>query len=93
MSRRKITITIETYSLLLVRWPGLRRLWCERCAAFTRVATLEETSRLISTDAATLIQLIESEALHSINAPDRARLVCFLSIQREIILRSASDEL
>ena len=86
-SRRKIKITIETDSILLVRWRTSKHLWCEKCETFTRVATLEEVGHMTSYDPATLIQLIESGKLHSINAPDRASLVCFLSIQRHITIR------
>jgi hypothetical protein len=85
VNKKKITITVETDSILLVRrGRNSMRPWCAMCNAFTELASLEEASVLTSFDAATLTQLIKAKKLHPIEAPDGLRLVCFLSILRQM---------
>lgn len=80
--RRRIRITVETESVLLVRRRrrGTARAWCARCADFTEWASLEEACAVTSVDAEALAKLIQAEKVHLIDAPDEPRTVCFLSI-------------
>ncbi|MBD0371778.1 MAG: hypothetical protein ICV60_13135 [Pyrinomonadaceae bacterium] len=85
MGKRKITITVETHTLLSVRRRKiLTRAWCQQCSDFTEFTSLEEAVALTSCDDADLNELIASEKLHTIKTLKESPLVCFLSILRHI---------
>ena len=82
---KKIRITVETDSVLLVRRRRtLKRVWCEKCADFTECASFQEAYALTSSDANALTELIRSDKLHLVKTPDEAVLVCFLSLLKQI---------
>ena len=83
--RRRISITVETDSVLLIRSRRkMPRGWCAKCAGYTEFMPLQEARALMSSDAATLSQLIDSESLHLSKDADQPSLVCFLSILKYI---------
>lgn len=84
LGNRKIRITVETDSVLLVRRRNSRRAWCEKCADFTESASFEEADALASADAATLTRLVRSERLHLIKGTNESLFVCLLSILKQI---------
>ena len=85
VSKRKIRITVDTDSVVLVRRrQNLTQAWCEKCVAFTECSSFQEACALTSSDANALAELIQSEKLHLVKTPDAAVLVCFLSILKQI---------
>ena len=78
--RRKIKITVETESVLVVRRrASLRRAWCVGCTAPATFAPLGEVCALTLHDAATLQRLSAAGQLHLIEAPDGVPLICLRS--------------
>jgi len=80
VGKRKITITIETEQLLVIRKRRKVRAWCAACGGQSELATLEEACALTANDADAIYQLIVKEKLHSVSAPDGAPLVCLRSL-------------
>lgn len=82
-SKRRIIITVETDSVLLVRQrKTATRVWCEKCGEFTEPATFEETMALIPSDVGAIAELIEAGKLHLIKGLNQSLLVCLLSVMR-----------
>lgn len=84
MSKRKIRITVETDSVLLVRRANSSRAWCEKCADFSEYASIEVAIALASADTDTLTQLVRADRLHLTKATDESPLVCLRSILKHI---------
>jgi hypothetical protein len=78
--KRKITITIETHQLLVIRKRNKLRAWCAACSEQSDFATLGEACALTANDAETIYQLIVNEKLHSVKAPDGLPLICLQSV-------------
>ena len=78
--RRKIKITVETESVLIVRRSsGQRRAWCVGCSAPATFAPLGEVCALTAHDATTLQRLLAAGQLHALEAADGVPLVCLRS--------------
>jgi hypothetical protein len=78
--RRRIKITVETESVLVVRRrPVLCRAWCAGCSAPSVFAPLGEVCALTLHDIATLERLSVEGPLHAVEADDGATLVCLRS--------------
>lgn len=83
--KRRIIITVETDSVLLVRRRrNSSRAWCEQCAEFTKLASFEEALALTSSDDAAISELIETGKLHAIKDINESLLICLLSIMRQM---------
>ncbi len=80
---RKITITIETERLLVIRKRNKPRAWCEACGEQSGFVTFGEACALTSNDADTIHQLIVNEKLHSIISPDGLPLICLQSVMKQ----------
>jgi hypothetical protein len=78
--RRKITITVETHQLLVIRKRSKVRAWCAACGEQSDFTTLSEACALTANNADTIYQLIVNEKLHSVKAPDGFPLICLQSI-------------
>ena len=77
--RRRIKITVETESVLVLRRRAVScRAWCAGCFA-TTFAPFAEACELTASDAATVRRLLAAGRLHSIEAPDGSPLVCLRS--------------
>jgi hypothetical protein len=78
--RRRIKITVETESVLVLRRRAAScRAWCAVCFATTAFAPLAEACELTASDAATVRRLLAAGRLHSIEASDGSPLVCLRS--------------
>jgi hypothetical protein len=78
--RRRISITIETERVLIVRRRrGSIRAWCDVCIAPAAFAPLREVCALTTYDAATVERLLADGKLHSITAPNAPPLICLRS--------------
>ena len=78
--RRRIQITVETESVLVLRRRAvLCRAWCAGCFATTTFAPFAEACELTASDAATVRRLLAAGRLHSTTAPDGSTLVCLRS--------------
>jgi hypothetical protein len=78
--RRKISITVETERVLIVRRRrGPIRAWCDVCIAQADFAPLREVCALMTYDADTVQRLLAAGKLHAINAPNAPPLICLRS--------------
>lgn len=79
---KKVTITIETDNVLLVRRrQGIgRRIWCESCRAIVDFATVKDACRFTSTDAHALRDLMTEDILHAITQADGSTVICLASL-------------
>ena len=78
--RRRIKITVETESVLVLRRRAAPcRAWCADCFATTTFAPFAEACELTASDAATVRRLLAAGRLHLIEAPDGSPLVCLRS--------------
>ena len=73
MGNRKITITVETDSVLLVRRRNSKRVWCRKCANFSDYDSVEDANAMTSADTDILTQLLQSHRLHLINAHNESQ--------------------
>jgi hypothetical protein len=76
---KKITITIESTSLLVLRGRISGQAWCDRCAAETDAVGLDNTpasNRLRKL----LESWFDSEELHRLPSSGRSPLVCLRSL-------------
>jgi hypothetical protein len=77
---RKITITIETQQSFVIHKRDKLRAWCAACGEQSDFATLNEACALTANNAETIYQLIVSEKLHALKAPDGFPLICLQSV-------------
>ena len=78
--RRRIQITVETESVLVLRRHAAPcRAWCAGCFATTTFAPFAQVCELTASDAATVRRLLAAGRLHLIEAPDGSPLVCLRS--------------
>src|ERR671938_218765 len=74
---RKIKITVETESVLVLRRRAAPcRAWCAGCFATTTFAPFAQVCELTASDAATVRRLLAAGRLHSIEASDGPPLGC-----------------
>ena len=84
LSKRKIRITVETDSFLLVRRGSSSLAWSEKSADFSEYASVEVAIVLASADTDTLTQRVRADRLHLTKATDESALVCLRSILKHI---------
>jgi hypothetical protein len=77
---KRITITIETQQLIVIRKRSKIHAWCAACGQQSEFATLSEACALTANNAETLYQLMDGEKLHSLKAPDGFPLICLQSV-------------
>lgn len=79
--RRRIKITVETESVLVVRRRiVLCRAWCAGCFAPSAFAPLGEVCALTLHDTAALRRMLVEGLIHAVEAGDGAMLVCLRSV-------------
>ena len=78
--RRRISITVETERVLIVRRRrGPRRAWCDACIAQADFVPLVEVCALLTCDADTVRRLLAAGKLHSSKVPGAPPLICLRS--------------
>ncbi len=80
---RKITITIETHELLVIRTRSKTRAWCEACGEQSDFVTLGEGCALTSSNADAIHQLIVNRKIHSVKSPDGLPVICLQSVMKQ----------
>ena len=74
---KKTRIRIETDELIIVKRIGSANLlWCERCAAQTYPATVDEAAALLGVGPEAVCRRIETGKLHLLENPEGKTLVC-----------------
>jgi hypothetical protein len=76
--RRKTEITIKTDRLVIVRWRQSpdKAAWCEGCAAWVRMLTVDESAALSSVSPRVIYRLVESNQLHFKETAAGQLLIC-----------------
>ena len=64
MTRRTVSITIETERLLVILRGTSPRVWCEQCATEVDMVPVESAAELARVDAETFQHLIDHEKFH-----------------------------
>jgi hypothetical protein len=77
---RKMKITFETDSLLIVRGRNAKRAWCPRCAAEGEMIALENAGVISNLKPAALDEWLNSGELHLSQAADGSALICLNSL-------------
>lgn len=77
--KRKITITVETEQLLLIRRP-LRSVWCPTCAAQVEPLTSQEAATLLGISVESLARQVQRDLTHLIETADGQWLICPCSL-------------
>lgn len=77
---KRMRITIETDSLLILRGQTSRRAWCDRCEAEVEMIAMKETGVMTNLDKAELEEWLGSEELHRVQSPDGSGLICLNSL-------------
>jgi hypothetical protein len=83
LAKRKITVTVETHSLTILRTRGhASATWCAACGAQTQTVTVEVAARLRSVTQRTIFRLLEAGSLHFNETPAGELLICAESLRR-----------
>jgi hypothetical protein len=77
---KQTTITIETFSLLILRGGNSRRALCPQCGAEGEMVALENIGVLSNLDQLALERCLNSSEVHRSEAPDGTALICLNSL-------------
>ena len=77
---RKTRITIETDSFLMLQGHSSNRAFCSRCGALQETVALEQIGVVSNLDASEVENWMNSDALHTWQAPDGSQLICLESL-------------
>jgi hypothetical protein len=77
---KRMKITIETDSLLILRSRNSRRAWCPLCATESEVIALDNVGVISNLERPALEEWLNSEELHRSQAADGSVLICLNSL-------------
>jgi hypothetical protein len=77
---RKMKITFENSSLVVLEGRGLARAWCPRCAALVEWIALADVGVLSNLEKPELEQWFRSDELHRVPADDGSTVLCLPSL-------------
>ena len=77
---KQTKVTIETYSLLVLRGRLPPRAWCRECGAESEMIPLDRVGVISNLTPPELEAWIQSEDLHRVTAADGAALICLNSM-------------
>lgn len=78
---KRITITIETTSVVVLRSTCTSRSWCPLCASEFETVALTGAETLTQTHFPALQKWLESGTVHHFNTPEGVPLICPTSLQ------------
>jgi hypothetical protein len=81
---KRMTITIETTSLLIIRARIVRRAWCPECGAVGEMVTSAVTAVSSDPSQHAVDKWIDSMNLHRPQAPDGGTLICLNSLLAQV---------
>ena len=82
--KQQTKITIETYSLLVLRGRSSLRAWCPQCAAEGEIIPLEGVGVISNLSPVEVEAWLESESIHRSQAADGAPLICLNSLLKRM---------
>ena len=77
---KRMKITIETDSLLIVQGRNSRRAWCPLCAAEGEMIALVSAEAISDLERTVIEEWLQSEELHRLQATDGSTLICLNSL-------------
>jgi hypothetical protein len=84
VTRRTVSITIETERLLVVLRGTSARAWCEQCATEVDMVPTKIAAELAQVDADTIQRLVGTEKLH-LSQPGGPVQICLKSLLKELV--------
>jgi hypothetical protein len=81
---KRMTITIETNSLLIIRAGTARRAWCPECGAVAEMVTSPMTAVPPDLSQHAVEKWLNSMNLHRGQAPDGGTLICLDSLLAQV---------
>jgi hypothetical protein len=77
---KRMKITIQTDSLLIVQGRNSRRAWCPLCAAEGEMIALVSAEAISDLEGTVFEEWLQSEELHRLQATDGSTLICVNSL-------------
>jgi excisionase family DNA binding protein len=74
-TKRRTEIIVETERLIISR-SGHLKLWCDACAVWMRMLTVDEAAILAGVSARMIYQWVETGRLHFAETPDGRLFIC-----------------
>ena len=77
---KRMTITFESESLLMVRARSVQRRWCPDCAAESEMIAPALAAKSVDQDHKAIEKWLNSEDLHRVRAADGSTHICLNSL-------------
>jgi hypothetical protein len=84
VTRRTVSIKIETERLLVVLRGTSARVWCEQCGTEVDMVPIKIAAELAQVDADTIQLLLDKEKFHS-SQPGGPVQICLKSLLKELV--------